>query len=57
MRKTEPDLDAGHRALKVSLDVKNEYFEQSIPEAIAEIGAEHIIRPEIDFTLETPDQP
>ena len=53
LRKTEPSLEAGQRALKITLEVEDEYFEQSIPEAVAQIGPEHIINPEIDFTLET----
>ena len=56
LRKTEPDLEAGQRALKVTLNVKEEYFKQSIPEAVAEIGPEHIRHPQIDFTLEPSDQ-
>lgn len=53
-RKTEPALEPGQRALKVRLEVKDEYFKQSIPEAFAEIGPEHIRHPSIDFAIETP---
>ncbi len=57
LRKNRPDLHAGQVAVKVHVDVADEYFDRYIPQAHLTLAEEDILTPTIDVTVESPMNP
>lgn len=57
MRKTLPELRAGHYATRLKVSVDDKYFKRIIPEATMELDDKFLIEPKVNVEPMMPPEP